>query len=281
MIQNNKIFQAAFRDSLMNLKYLESVRLSELESVLSEIKVEKPGRNTILEIGAGSGWQSQKLSEKGHSVEAIEIDSSDYSKDSVWPTTNYDGKHIPFPDDCFDIVFTSNVLEHIPHVVAFQHEIKRVLKTDGISVHIVPSGSWRFWSNVAHYAFLVKTAKNLIVKQLSPPGSENSFTEAENVAQTSQISKIEHLHLGQLLRRIALVQRHGETGNALTELYYFSRYKWVNMFTATGWKIEKVFTNRLFYTGYAILGSALSLKFRRHLSYILGSSCHIFVLRKA
>ena len=253
----------------------------ELECVLSEIKIEKPGRNIILEIGAGSGWQSQKLSENGHSVEAIDIDNSSYSKIRIWPVTNYDGKHIPFPDDHFDIVFTSNVLEHVPHVIAFQHEIKRVLKSDGISVNIVPSGSWRFWTNVAHYAFIIKTIKNIIIKQLAPSTSENSCNEAETVVKTNHLSKTQHLRrLAHLFRGMALAHRHGEIGTVLTELYYFSRYRWVNMFTITDWKIEKRFTNRLFYTGYGILGSALSLKLRRHLSYILGSSCHIFVLRK-
>jgi len=281
MIQNNKVFVTAFRDSLIDLKYLESVRLLELECVLSEIKIEKPGRNIILEIGAGSGWQSQKLSENGHSVEAIDIDNSSYSKVRIWPVTNYDGKHIPFPDDHFDIVFTSNVLEHVPHVIAFQHEIKRVLKSDGISLNIMPSGSWRFWTNVAHYAFIIKTIKNIIIKQLAPSTSENSCNEAENVVKTNQLSKTQHLRrLAHLFRGMALAHRHGEIGTVLTELYYFSRYRWVNMFTITDWKIEKRFTNRLFYTGYGIFGSALSLKLRRHLSYILGSSCHIFVLRK-
>ena len=271
---------AAFRDSLMTLEYLESIRLLELECVLSEIKIEKPGRNIILEIGAGSGWQSQKLSENGHSVEEIDIDSSNYSKGRIWPITNYDGKHIPFPDDYFDIVFTSNVLEHVPHVIAFQHEIKRVLKSDGLSINIVPSGSWRFWTNVAHYGFVIKTIKNIIIKQLASSKSEDSSGEAENVAKTNDLSRIQHLSLGYLLRRMALAPRHGEIGTAFTELYHFSRHKWVKLFTITDWKIEKIFTNRLFYTGYGILGSALSLKLRRHLSYILGSSCHIFVLRK-
>jgi 2-polyprenyl-3-methyl-5-hydroxy-6-metoxy-1,4-benzoquinol methylase len=259
---------------VINLKYLESIRLAELECILPEIKRDKPGRCNILEIGAGSGWQSKKLAENGYFVEAIDIDRSGYSKDRVWPIINYDGKHIPFPDEYFDIVFSSNVLEHIPDVIAFQNEIKRVLKPDGISVHVVPSGSWRFWTSVAHYAFIIKMIKNIIIKKLAPSTNGNTFNEPEIVAKINQLSKI------QLVRKTAFASRHGEIGTELTELYYFSRYRWVNVFTITNWKIEKVFTNRLFYTGYGILGPAISLKSRRRLSYVLGSSCHIFVLRK-
>lgn len=257
----------------MDLEYLESVRLLELEYVLSEIKRETPGRNNILEIGAGSGWQAKKLAENGYSVEAIDVDSSKYSKYRTWPITIYDGKHIPFPDDCFDIVFSSNVLEHIPHIFAFQNEIKRVLKSDGIAVHVLPSGSWRFWTNVAHYAFIIKTITNIITKK-------QALSQGNHSNESAIVDKINQLSKTEPIRKAAFPSRHGEIGSALTEVYYFSKYWWSNMFKITDWKIEKVFANRLFYTGYIIFGSALSLKLREHLSYIMGSSCHIFVLRK-
>lgn len=258
----------------MNLKYLESIRISELEFVLTEIRKEKPGCNTILEIGAGTGWQSKRLTESGYSVEAIDIDSSNYSQDKVWPITNYDGEHIPFPDEYFDVVFSSNVLEHIPHVFDFQKEIRRVLKPDGVSIHLVPSGSWRFWTNIGHYLFIIRSIKNILIKKLVPSKIERTFSKVVSNDNIKPMSKAE------LVRRNVLPPRHGEFGNALTEMYYFSRYRWVNLFTITGWKIEKIFTNRLIYTGYGILCLTLSLKFRRHLSFILGSSCHIFLLKK-
>ncbi len=87
---------------------------------------------------------------------AIDVKTSQHAQHRVWPVTIYDGKVIPFQNDCFDIVFSSNVLEHIPHVNAFQNEIKRVLKHCGRSVHILPSGSWRFWSLVTHYIYISK-----------------------------------------------------------------------------------------------------------------------------
>jgi len=83
----------------------------------------------------------------GYDVCAIDIPSSNLGKDRIWPVTDYDGKTIPAEDDTFDIVFSSNVLEHIPHIYQFQKEIQRVLKPDGIVIHILPSSSWRIWSN--------------------------------------------------------------------------------------------------------------------------------------
>jgi hypothetical protein len=42
------------------------------------------------------------------------------------------------------------VLEHIPPTYNFQKEILRVLKPGGWAVHVIPSGSWRLWSNITY-----------------------------------------------------------------------------------------------------------------------------------
>jgi len=256
----------------MNLKHLESIRLSELESVVTEIKSAKPGRNIILEIGAGTGCQAKKLSENGNAVEAIDIKDSNYSENRIWPILNYDGEHIPFPDSHFDVVFSSNVLEHITHLSGFQDEIKRVLKSDGIAVHVVPSGTWRFWTNVAHYAFIFKTTINIIFNKTTLKRESQICNSVE--IQTNRPSKT------RLLKKAIFPSRHGEIGTAVSEIYYFSRRRWYMIFKRSEWEVKKYFSNRLFYTGYMILGSAVSIQFRKYLSYLFGSSCHIFVLTK-
>jgi hypothetical protein len=74
-------------------------------------------------------------------------------------------------------------------------------------------------------------------------------------------------------------ERHGEFGSALSELYYFSVRRWCSFFRATGWTVERVEPNRLFYTGYSLLGGRLLLPYRRNLSDVLGSACAVYVLR--
>ena len=63
---------------------------------------------------------------------------------------DYDGYTLPFGDREFEIVYSSNLLEHVPHLVDFQREIHRVLRPGGCVVHVLPSSSWRFWTNVTH-----------------------------------------------------------------------------------------------------------------------------------
>src|SRR5437867_2179571 len=127
------------------MEHLENIRAYELEAALAVM----PAGGRLLEIGAGTGGQSKRLSERGYDVKAVDIASSVYKEHRVWPVLEYDGRHLPFEDASFDIVFSSNTLEHVAHLREFQVEIHRVLAPGGLAVHVLPTGSWRFWTSLA------------------------------------------------------------------------------------------------------------------------------------
>jgi SAM-dependent methyltransferase len=226
-------------------EHLQRIRQNELQTAVSLL----PPERKLLEIGAGTGWQAKRLAEHGFEVSAVEVIPEDvetmhatYRKNQIFPIIDYDGHHLPFANETFDIVFSSSVLEHIPHDRAFQKEIHRVLKQDGKALHILPSTTWRFFSTLTFF-----------IRRLSSPGKGG----------------------------IGWPCRHGEKGSLLTEHYYFSRMAWKKFFRQTGWQVERIVPNRLFYTGECIRDKALSCHARKLLSYFFGSSCHLYVLRKA
>jgi SAM-dependent methyltransferase len=49
---------------------------------------------------------------------------------------------IPFPDDHFDFVMSTSVFEHVSNQAGAIAEIARVLKPDGVTIHVFPS-RWR------------------------------------------------------------------------------------------------------------------------------------------
>jgi Methyltransferase domain len=53
-------------------------------------------------------------------------------------TTNQDLEHLRFPDESFDILITSDVLEHVRLAQAAHREIRRVLRPGGIYLFTVP-----------------------------------------------------------------------------------------------------------------------------------------------
>ncbi len=127
-----------------NTDFVKAIRLYELDITLSLL----PKEGRLLEIGAGTGWQARALEDHGYNISAIDLPTSNYRGTRIWPVTEYDGENIPFEDNTFDIIFSSNALEHIPHIYEFQKEIHRVLKPDGLVIHILPSSSWCLWTNI-------------------------------------------------------------------------------------------------------------------------------------
>lgn len=254
----------------MRLDHLNSVRTFELNLVINllETIITKEKKDTkILEIGSGTGWQAKKLQELGYKVEAIDLSNSNYVNDRVFNITDYDGVNIPFENKEFDVIFSSNVLEHILKIEDFQYEMQRVLKDDGLAIHILPSGTWRLWSNITYYFDKLKKIYDRLFKKTT------NKTNIYNNNDYKQRKKRTLLHM-------FIPSRHGEQGNYITEIYYFSKYYWLKLFKMTSWEIKLLTTNKLFYTGNAFLGYRLPIKLRNNFSYIFGASCNVFVLGK-
>lgn len=259
----------------MNWKQLGRLRTAEAEQVLELLRELKPAPARLVEIGGGSGWQARFFTDAGYDVASFDVATSGYASQRVFPVATYDGRSLPAAAHSADIVFSSNVLEHIPHVVAFQSELLRVLKPDGIALHILPTGTWRLWSNIVHYPWVARQ----IAGRLTASGPSEAHLGSPAAMPHSRAGPAAAPTTAQRIKAALIPRRHGEFGNAVTEIYYFSRYRWTRLFEATGWTVTHYSTNGLAYTGHSFVGERLSLGTRRNLARFAGSSCHVFVLR--
>ncbi len=248
--------------------YLHKIRMYELQKIIPFL----PDGASILEIGAGVGWQAKALSNRGYSVEAIDLSTSRYASGRVWPVVDYDGEHIPFPNAQFDIVLSSNVLEHVKHVEAFQSEILRVLKPEGTAIHILPTFSWRFWAIISFYLSIIeRRIHKHLVRDRMPAANMNG---SEKPVQAGGATE------GNSIVRKLIPSRHGEVGNWFTELYLFSRFRWLPLFRRAGWDTRRPIPTGLCYivllNKYALPGIRMA-----HIwSYVLGSSCLIYIMKQ-
>jgi ubiquinone/menaquinone biosynthesis C-methylase UbiE len=248
---------------LFNLNFLEQLRLWEMDRLIELV----PRGSRVLEFGAGTGEQAKILANHGFEVFAIDLASSSYSDHRVFPVVDYDGARLPLDDHSVDVIFSSNVLEHVENLPAVLNEFRRILKPGGFGIHVMPTPSWRFWTFVAGIPTAAvatwRTARHLI----TPPGN----------ASRSQAFK-------QNARQIAgavLPIGHGVSKEGISELWTFSPRAWKKRFGKNGHVVVEDAPMRLFYTGHMALGSRLSAASRERLSYLLGSATRIYVVKPA
>jgi 2-polyprenyl-6-hydroxyphenyl methylase/3-demethylubiquinone-9 3-methyltransferase len=112
----------------------------------------------ILDVGCGGGVLSIYFSTKGANISAID-NLKEFSENNPWKTgnnviTNLERAGVkfsmidltkdtfPFDDNCFDMIFCQDVIEHLPNPQLCLSEIMRVLKDDkGISFIGFPNGA--------------------------------------------------------------------------------------------------------------------------------------------
>ena len=103
-------------------------KVNNLQSLLKDYSIE-----TVLEVGCGTGAVLAEVARRGIGTRHFGVDMSDPS-DHADPDVHqltliqYDGKQLPFNDACFDLVFASHVVEHVPDPRGFISEISRVAK---------------------------------------------------------------------------------------------------------------------------------------------------------
>ena len=249
------------------MRHLDQIRSHELyESI---VHLPKFGR--LLEIGAGTGWQAKLLSDAGYDVTAIDIASPQGSRKEFWPIIIYNGKDIPFPSATFDILFSSNTLEHIGDIDSFLKEARRVLKDDGMALHILPTPQWRLWTSLSHHLGIMKKTFTFISRKLSS-GDPAAVFDNPSTKNSGALD---------LARRIIIPPRHGERGNAFSEICLYRKKWWTSTFEETGWRVVETFPLHLFYTGNSVLGNKLSMTGRFFLSKALGSSTMGYILIKS
>ena len=254
--------------------FLEAIRLSELTQIDAIVSATVPAGACILEIGAGTGWQARELATRGYQVSAIDIPTSNHGKARIWPIIDFDGRHIPFPDASFDIVYSSNVLEHVEDIDTLNREMARVLRPGGHAVHYVPTSAWRAWSLAAFYPALLRDAWRRLHARLAGTGAAGAAAALPVPGAGPQRSLP-----AKLLRRV-LPHAHGAQGSCWSELSRFSRSSWDAFFAASGWTVHSYQRNNMFLTGDMLLGAHLSTASRQRLSPVLGCTAHLYVLQR-
>ena len=219
----------------------------------------------MLDVGAGTGEQAALLSSMGYRVIALDLASSAYKHHRVFPVQEYDGFRLPLDDASIDVVFSSNLLEHLSPLEPLMVEMARVLRPNGIAAHVLPNSVWRIWTTLLHPLWVAKRLMQRLIGVRGPAPILGTDSQARRKRSSGM--------------RLLFPARHGEMGNFLTETWYFSEAWWRGRFAGLNWEVESVAGCGVFYSGTMLVGSKLGLQARIAIARLLGSASTLFVLQ--
>lgn len=152
------------------------VRRSLIRSIVAELKL--PPNAAILDVGTSTGTNLRLLKDMGftnflgldRSPEAIH-----WCKEKGLGTVRQgDVCAIPFPDESFDLILATDIIEHVDDDIKALKELQRVLKKSGHIVITVPTfpSLWGLQDDVSHHKRRYRRSE--LLEKLGKSGFERS-----------------------------------------------------------------------------------------------------------
>jgi 2-polyprenyl-3-methyl-5-hydroxy-6-metoxy-1,4-benzoquinol methylase len=127
-------------------KYIDGAEISRTSKQYAIDCVPDGVNLDILDVGCGSGINSAALAAKGHRLHGVDLSEAGIEK---YRRRGFDGRvcdiesGLDYPDASFDLVFCSEVIEHMTSPEILAAEMSRVLKPGGLLVLSTPNSA--FW----------------------------------------------------------------------------------------------------------------------------------------
>lgn len=115
---------------------------------------------TALDIGCRDGYWAERLKEKGYKVSALDIEPM-----YEGAITHDVERGLPYPDDSFDLVWCTEVVEHLRNPKILFEEIGRVMRPGGTAVLTTPNSYWWFYAVVHLWGWTPQNLQNPDHKQ--------------------------------------------------------------------------------------------------------------------
>ena len=101
---------------------------------------------SLLDLGCGRGELSSAFNEIGLLVTSCDREPiiSKYFNDIYFEQVDFEIGSLPFDDNCFDVIFSKSVIEHLHDPLRVWRELYRVLKPGGLIITLCPSWEYNY-----------------------------------------------------------------------------------------------------------------------------------------
>lgn len=229
-------------------------RRRQLEAIFS--KCPENLFSSALELGAGDGFQSKllgryvsRLIATDYNPAILELDANEAVEYRVCDAEIVDEA---FKGEQFDLVFSSNLLEHVEDPQKVLKGICKVLKEDGITIHIMPNRFWKVLHLVLYIpnrivSFLERSSNPTWRKQklrwlLGSQRAEGGGLPSPDRGAGEMLGRNPKTkrRSRSFICRLFLPEPHGVSSTNLAELSRFSKVRWKREFERAGLELVAV-----------------------------------------
>ena len=218
------------------IPHLHAIRRREVEKIFGQVP--DGAFASGLELGAGDGFQSRllarwvrRLTSTDFTIQASAVEAP--------PSVSFlacDAEEVDrvLAGRRFDLVFTSNLLEHLPDPDRALRAMHAVLADDGIAIHVMPG---RFWK-VFHLALHLPNRAVLLLERVGRRGA------ARPVVATNPVARDNNPKSNRPVRsrwfRMLVPVPHGAAGSHMRELIDYGRSRWRRRLESAGFEIVTI-----------------------------------------
>ncbi|GAB2645027.1 hypothetical protein GCM10027270_35610 [Nocardioides ginkgobilobae] len=110
---------------------------------LSDVADRRGTQLKVLDLGCGRGGRVAWLLEQGFDAYGLEVQPAYVARGQAYVGEGrlrliVEGRY-PFEDGFFDVVISDQVLEHVEQLDPLCHEVRRVVRADGVGLHVFPA----------------------------------------------------------------------------------------------------------------------------------------------
>ncbi len=222
-----------------------------------------PGKlfRRALELGAGDGYASTLMAEYAQELICTDMNPRRLTGMDTGNVTFriLDAEEVgeQFASGEFDLVYSSSLLEHLPDPGRALRGIHRILRDDGVSIHLMPN---RLWKAVTVLLYIPNRLLTSVEKLLvaARPSSRRTHSARRPPYGGNNLKLARRKQC--FLTKLFLPRTHGVSGTTLAEFLAFGKARWVHEFQLAGFQVlavKKVAFSSGYRFGYERVGRVL------------------------
>jgi SAM-dependent methyltransferase len=219
--------------------YIHTMRRKEVEIIFE--KYPEKYFSSALELGAGDGFQSKLLDRYAKRLISTDLDPNrlnQHDQDGIqYKICDAELIDTYFVEETFDLIFASNLFEHLSNPSDTLTRIRKIVGADGVVILIMPSPFWALCRWLLYYPVKIARFRKKQIKEIRGNAIRKKGTKMNCCLSRGNNLKAAPLKRHPILDKIRWPIPHGVSNGLFEEFMNFRKKRWCKLFNKSGFKL--------------------------------------------